>query len=352
MQTKIKFPSKRLLLLIFLSGVSVILLESFDLPENTSFMFNLLTLFCGFSITALFFIPSAIIKSRTDLDFMSLAHMKTPNAIIFLSAFYCLYFVYTAEYFLIKYCDMFSKKLNSEANIFAVVFVLLAVCVYAAYKGTNAIARYSIFIFAFSFIVLTLIFTGNISNIELKTADFYFSGSKSDFINNTSFFLTPSFTAAIFAVLSGYTKNFRSGQIIFSIVITALVFALILFLTTFVLGEYAFAQDYRCFLLSKTTHFGDVGGFDSLYLSISVITVFLVISLILTSICKSTGKSSSLVVVLIFTIIIFVLFICAYHLNAIKELLTNHHIFNIFTFISAVVIPTVYLIAFGRRLNE
>lgn len=352
MQTKIKFPSKRLLLIIFLSGVSVILLESFDLPENTSFMFNLLTLFCGFSITALFFIPSAIIKSRTDLDFMSLAHMKTPNAIIFLSAFYCLYFVYTAEYFLIKYCDMFSKKLNSEANIFAVAFVLLAVCVYAAYKGTNAIARFSIFIFAFSFIAFILIFTGNISNLEINTTDFYFSGSKSDFINNTSFFLTPSFTAAIFAVLSGYTKNFRSGQIIFSIVITALVFALILFLTTFVLGEYAFAQDYRCFLLSKTTHFGDVGGFDSLYLSISVITVFLVISLILTSICKSTGKSSSLVVVLIFTIIIFVLFICAYHLNAIKELLTNHHIFNIFTFISAVVIPTVYLIAFGRRLNE
>ena len=86
MQTKIKFPSKRLLLLIFLSGFSVILLESFDLPENTSFLFNLLTLFCGFSITALFFIPSVIIKNRTDLDFMSLAHMKTPNAIIFVSS--------------------------------------------------------------------------------------------------------------------------------------------------------------------------------------------------------------------------------------------------------------------------
>ncbi len=352
MQTKIKFPSKRLLLLIFLSGVSVILLESFDLPENTSFMFNLLTLFCGFSITALFFIPSAIIKSRTDLDFMSLAHMKTPNAIIFLSAFYCLYFVYTAEYFLIKYCDMFSKKLNSEANIFAVAFVLLAVCVYAAYKGTNAIARCSIFIFAFSFIVLTLIFTGNISNLEINTTDFYFSGSKSDFINNTSFFLTPSFTAVIFAVLSGYTKNFRSRQIIFSVVVTAIIFALILFFTTFVLGEYAFAQDYRCFLLTKTTHFGNVGGFDSLYLSLSVITVFFVISLILTCICKSTGKSSSLPTVLVFSVIIFVFFICTYHFNVAKELLTNHYLLNILTFISAVVIPTFYMFTFGRRLND
>ncbi|MGN1432669.1 MAG: GerAB/ArcD/ProY family transporter [Ruminococcus sp.] len=352
MQTKIKFPSKRLLLLIFLSGISVILLESFDLPENTSFLFNLFTLLCGFSVTALFFIPSVIIKNRTDLDFMSMAHIKTPNAIIFVSAFYCLYFVFTSEYFLIKYCDMFSKKLNSEANIFAVAFVLLAVCVYAAYKGTNAIARSSVFIFAFSFIVFLLIFTGNISNLEIKINHFNFSGQKSDFLNNVSFFLSPSFTAVIFAVLSGYSKNFSSRQIVFSVAVTAIVFALILFFTTFVLGEYAFAQDYRCFLLSKTTHFGDVGGFDSLYLSISLLTVFLAISLILTCICKSTGKSSSLPTVLVFSIIIFVLFICAYHFNTVKELLTNHYLLNILSFISAVVIPTLYLFAFRRRLND
>lgn len=345
MQTKIKFPSKRLLLLIFLSGVSVILLESFDLPKDTSFLFNLLTLLCGFSLTALFFIPSAIIKSRTDIDFMSLAHIKTPNAIIFVSAYYCFYFVCTAEYFLIRYCDMFSKKLNSEANIFAVALVLLAVCVYAAYKGTNAIARCSIFIFAFSFIAFVLIFTGNISNLEINTTDFSFSGSKSDFINNTSFFLSPAFTAVIFAVLSGYTKNFRSRQLVSSVVATAIVFALILFFTTFVLREYAFAQDYRCFLLSKTTQFGDVGGFDSLYLSISVLTVFLAVSLILTCICKSTGKSSSLPMILVFSTIIFVLFICAYHFNVVKELLTNHNLLNILTFVSAVVIPTFYIFA-------
>lgn len=352
MQTKIKFPSKRLLLLIFLAGVSVILLESFEIPKGSSFLFNLLTLICGLSITALFFIPSAIIKSRTDLDFMSLAHIKTPNAIIFISAFYCLYFVYSAEHFLVKYCDMFSKKLNSEANIFAVALVLLAVCIYAAYKGTNAIARCSIFIFAFSFLVLVLIFTGNISNIEINTKDFSFSGQQNDFINNTSFFLTPAFTSVIFAVLSGYTKNFRPRQIVFSVIITAIVFALILFFTTFALGEYAFAQDYRCFLLSKTTHFGNVGGFDSLYLSVSVLTVFLAISLILTCICKSTGKSSSLPIILIFSIIIFILFIYANNFNAAKELLINHYLFNILTFVSAVVIPTIYLIAFGRRLND
>lgn len=352
MQTKIKFPSKRLLLLIFLAGVSVILLESFEIPKGTSFLFNLLTMICGFSITALFFIPSAIIKSRTDLDFMSLAHIKTPNAIIFVSAFYCLYFVYSAEYFLVKYCDMFSKKLNSEANVYVVALILLVVCIYAAYKGTNAIARCSIFIFAFSFIVFFLIFAGNISNLEINATDFSFSGQKNDFINNTLFFLTLAFTAVIFAVLSGYTKNFRPRQIVLSVIITAIVFALILFFTTFALGEYAFAQDYRCFLLSKTTHFGNLGGFDSLYLSVSVLTVFLAISLILTCICKSTGKSSSLPIILIFSIIIFILFIYANNLNAAKELLINHYLFNILTFVSAVVIPTIYLIAFGRRLND
>lgn len=351
MQTKIKFPSKRLLLLIFLAGISVILLENFNLSNNASFLFNLFSLVCAFSLTALFFIPSAIIKSRTDLDFMSYAHIKTPNAIIFVSAFYCLYFVYTAEYFLIKYCDMFSKKLNSEADIFAVALVLLAVCVYAGYKGTNAIGRCSIFIFAFSFVAFLLIFTGNISNLEINTTEFLFRGQKSDFINNTSFFLTTSFTAVIFAVLSGFTKNFRPRQIAFSVGITVVLFALIMFFTSFVLGEYASVQDYSCFLLSKTAHFGNVEGFDSLYLSLSVLTVFLIISLILNCICKSTGKSSSFPIVLVFAVIIFVLFICACHFNEVNELLTNHFILNILTFISAVVIPAFYIF-FGRKLNE
>lgn len=351
MQTKIKFPSKRLLLLLSVSAGSVILLECFDIPENTSFLFNLLTLICGLLITVLFYLPSAYIKRKTNIDFMSMVHIKTPSAVVFVSAVYCCYFVFTAEYFLLKYSDMYLKKLNSEVNIFAVVLILIAVCVYAAYKGTNAVARCSIFIFAFSIIAYILIFWGNISNLELKPTDFVFTGDLDGFINNTSFFITPAFTAVIFSVVSGYTKNFRTRQLFFSFAVIAILFALFLFFSAFVLRDYAFSQDYRCFLLSKTSHFGEVSGLDSLYLVISLSAIFLIISLLLTCICKSTGKSSNFYVIMIFSLIIFVFFICACKFNSIKEILTNQYIFNVFSFITAVIIPAVYILIFGRRMN-
>lgn len=351
MQTKIKFPSKRFMLMIFLCSSAVILLQNYNLSDSTSFLFNLLSMFFGFLITLLFFVPSIIIKRRTDLDFMSLAHMKTPSAIIFTAAFYCIYFVYTAEYFLLVYTDMFSKKLNSEANIYAVALILLAVCVYAAYKGTNAIARSSIIIFAFSFVAFALIFSGNISNVRLENSVISFDGGYTSFIDNTSFFITPAFTSVIFGVLSGYTKNFKSRHLVFTLGFAVLLFALVLFFYAFSLGKYAYAQDYQSFLLSKTAHIGEVGGFDSFYLSLSALAVFVIISLILTCMCKSTGRSGSLPTVIVFSVIIYVLFICANHFNSIKEILTSHYLFNILTFISAVVIPTLYIFGIRRKQN-
>lgn len=349
MQTKIKFPAKRFMLLLFLCSSLVILLQNYDLSESTSFMYNIVSMLLGVAVSFLFFIPSIIIKRKTDLDFMSFAHIKTPSAIIFISLFYCAYFVYTAEYFLLRYMDMFSQKLNSEANIYAVALFLLAVCIYAAYKGTNAIARCSIFIFLFALVSFILIFTGNISNVKVDSSIYSFKGSMDSLLNNALFFTTSAFTAVIFATLSGFTKNFRQRQVLFTTGFSALLFGLIMFFVAFALGKYSTAQSYQTFLLSKSAHIGGVNGFDSLYLSLSVLIVLLVISLLLTCIGKSVGKSGSLSTVVVFTAIIYVLFICSGYFNSVKEILTDKYIFVFLTLTASVVIPSVYLIVFGRK---
>lgn len=351
MLTKIKFPSKRLMLVLLLTLSSVILLEASDFPKNSSFLFSLLSIFIGFIIAGLFFIPSAVIKSKTDLGFISYANKKTPSAVIFVSAFYCIYFVYTAEYFLLKYSDMFSKRINSEANIYAVALILLAVAVYAACKGANAIARCSIFIFAFSIVAFVVIFSGNISNLEINASDFSFSGNKSDFVNTTSFFVTPAFIAVFFSVLSGSIKNFHSKHIVITLIIGAVLFGLFLFFAVFALGSYAHAQEYSAFLLSKTAHFESIGGLDSFFLSSSLLSVFLVISLALVCICRCTSKSGSLPFAGVFALLIFILFISAYSFDGVKKLLTDAFVFNVLTFICAVVIPVFYIVFGRRRLN-
>lgn len=349
MQTKIKFPSKRLLLTLFLCACSVILLQNYSLSETSSFTFNLLCLVTGIAVCFLFFIPTAVIKKRTGLDFMSLAHIKTPSAIVFISAFYAIYFVYAIEYFLLTYTDMFGKKLNPDANLNVIALIMLLVSIYASYKGANAITRCGIFLFAFSFITYIIIFSGSISSLDFMHYEFEFSGNYNDYISNTSFFITPSFIAVIFACVSGYTKNFKIRQTAITLGFAALIFALVMFFVWFALGDYGKNQEYQTFVLTKVSHLGSISGLESLYLSISTLSVFLIISLLLCCISKTVGESSSLKNILIFAVIIYVLYICAGYFISVKEILTNPYYFNILSFVSAVVIPTFYLLIFGRK---
>ncbi|MEE0913224.1 MAG: GerAB/ArcD/ProY family transporter [Ruminococcus sp.] len=351
MQTKIKFPSKRLFFSLFLCASAVIFLQNTDLSHNNSFLFDALCIVTGLSIACLFFIPSIIIKKHTDLDFLSYAHIKTPSAIIFIAAFYGMYFVYTAVHFLLNYTDMFVKKLNPEANIYVIAFILLAVCVYGAFKGVNAITRCSIFIFAFSLIAYILFYTGNISNLDFSHYGFNLSGNANEFLSNTSFYLTISFVSVIFLSVSGYTKNFKTRHTVFTMIFVTLTAMLTMFFIRYALGDYANSQKYPAYVLSKSSHLGIVNGMDSFYLSITALSVFLTISLILSSISKLSGESSSLKMISIFAVIIFVMFICANYFNSVKEILMNPVVLNTLTFISAVLIPTVYMLIFWRKKN-
>ncbi len=344
MQTKIKFPATRLMITLFISMLSIILLQNYSVNNSTSFIFDVACVLIGFLIIFLFYAPSIIIKKRTNLDFLSFAHLKTPSAVVFISAFYCIYFVYAITYFLYIYSDMFVKKLNSEANIYVVAFLVLGATVYAAYKGVNAITRYSIFVFVFAIISFLLVFLSNVTNLNFENFSINFTGNSKCLINNLSYFLIPSFSAVIFAGVSGYTKKFKIRQVAISLVFTALIFILSLFFIRFCLGGYAYQQPYQFFLLSKTAHLGVVSGIEGFFLALVTTTVFITISLMLTCITKSTGKTGNIWIILMFALIIVIFFICTVEFESIKSILLNHMILNIMSFIGAVAIPSIYLL--------
>ena len=352
MQTNIRFPSKRLFIALFISATAIILLQNYSLSPDSSFTFILFTILTGLFISFLFFIPSMLIKKKTNLDFISFAHRETPSAIIFVSAYYSLYFVYAIEYFLINYTDMFLKKLNPDANKFVIALILVAVCVYSACKGVNAISRTTVFILFISLVWFILIFSGLVPSLDFTHNSFEISGNTSDFIFDSQFFLTSSFIAVIFAFTSGYTDKFKISHSIFSLIFIAVLFALFTFFLNFSLGSYANNQEYQSFVLSKASQLGTIGGLDGLYLSLSTTAVFTAISLIFCCIAKSLGNNGSIKNISIFAVIIFVLFICSATFNSVREILTNKYVFNTLNFISAVFIPSIYILGFRRHLYE
>ena len=138
MRANLKLSSVQLMISFFVFSSAVIILQNFYAASDTSFLMNLICVVLGVLIAFLFFVPSIIIRSQTKLDFMSFAHLKTPNAIIFTSAFYAMYFVYAAGYFLVTYTEMFNQKLNPEGNIYVIAFLLLSACVYAGHDNGHS----------------------------------------------------------------------------------------------------------------------------------------------------------------------------------------------------------------------
>lgn len=347
----LKIPSKRMFLSFFICLTAIILLGSYNYLKASSFTFNIFTVLTGLSLSFLFFIPSTIIQKRTQLDFISFAHKVTPSGIIFVSAYYVLYFIFVIEYFLISYTDMFVKNINPDANKFVIALILLLVCFYSACKGVNAITRSAIFIFAISFVSYILIFSGLISSLDFTHNTFEVNGN-SNFLSNTLYFLTPSFIAVIFACISGKAKNFKQKHIMFTFVSIALIYLLFIFFIYFAIGDYAFNQEYQSFLLSKASKLGTLGGLDGLYLSITTLAIFLIISLVICCIKSTLGEYSNIKNTIVFTGIIFVLYLCSGFFNSVEEILTNILLFNILNFVSAVVIPSLYIIFFRRYLYE
>ena len=348
MQTKTELYLKRLLIVFFLSSSIIILLRNYNISKS-SFSFNLFSLIAGSLMSFIIFIPIYFLTKRTGVDFIAFAQRRTPAGIVFISMFYAVCFVYTAEYFLIKYSDMFVKKLNQEANIYVVAFITILLCAYTAHKGVNAITRSAVFLFAFSLVAYIVIFAGCIPSLDFTNNDFGINGTASDFLQNTLFFATPSFTAVIFTCISGYTPKLKLRQIGITIISTAILFSIILFFTYFALGNYGYNQEYHTFVLSKISHIGTMNGLESLYLSICTISVFLTISILLCSVRKNMCECGSLKIISIFALIIFALFICAENYNSIKEILINPICLLTLTIIGAIVIPTAYYLIFGRK---
>ncbi len=351
MNSKVSFSSARLTLMLFLCGFSVLLLFNYTGFAKSDFFTESMSAIFGLALIMLCFVPSIVIKNHTRLDFITFAKKTTPSAIIFVSSYYALYFVFLATGALIRYTDMFSKSLNSETNKYVMAFLLLAVCVYAAHKGVNSISRTSIFIFIFFLIFLTLIVCGNIQNFDFKANFAPIRPEYNSFMRSISYYSSVAFIAVIFGFTSLNTSGYKLKHTITATAAILVIALIFLFFIYFVLGSYGSQQPYQVFLLSKSSKLGAMGGIDSFYLSASTAGIFLIISAVLACMKNLSEDRCSTKILLLFSVIIFVLFVCAQNYKSVRELLTNYYVISIFNFISAVFIPAIYIFIFRRRLN-
>ncbi|HCA04272.1 MAG TPA: hypothetical protein DEO32_00085 [Ruminococcaceae bacterium] len=348
--TKTLFSSKRLMLTLMLCSCSVILLQNNNVSSENSFTVNILCMLLGLSVCALMIIPSVILKKRYNTDVLTAVQSSPKWLKIVMSSVYALYFVYTAEHFLLPYTELFCVKYYPGVSPCVIGLCLLAACVYAAYKGTNIITRFGIFLFAFALLTNGLMFFGSLSSLDFANnslAPIYnFDSAAKTFI----YFCTPSFIAAIYACTSAETDNFTLKQPFLALAFTGVKYALVMFFTAFAVGAYAQRQQYQSFILSRVAHFSAFGGIESFFTALATMSVFMIISLFLSCVGRTTGKRS-LKDIIVFAVIIFAgIFISEWN-NSVKEIFTDDLILIIFTVIVAVLIPLAYILKGGSKVE-
>lgn len=342
MQTEVKFSSKRLLLTLMLCACSVILLQNYSVPAELSFTLKLCSLLLGLAVCFICFLPAVLIKKRSGGDLLSLVSRRSKLEQRAVGVFYAVYFLYASLYFLIPYCDMFCKKYYPDASPCLVAFLLLACCVYAAFKGANAITRFGIFLFALAMLTNILMFGGSVSSLRFDSGAWAIEGGAEAFARGVNYFATPCFIAVIFVCLAGEARRFKLRHPLIAVALTGLKFALVLFFITFAVGEYAQRQEYQTFVLSRVAHFGSFAGVESFYMALCTMSVFMIISLLLCCLCKSFNKSGSLPFTASFAVAAFVLHFIAANNNSVKEILTDPLLLNIFSISASVVVPLLY----------
>ena len=181
MQKDVPFSSKRFIMTLALCACSVILLQNGDLPVSLSFPLSLLGMVLGLALCFAAMIPAIIIKTKTNGDVLALIGRKSTAQRIIAAVIYCVCFVCAAVYFLYPYTDMFCKKYYDEASPCLIALLVLACCVYAAFKGANVITRFGIFLFVLAMVTNVLLFGGSLFSLDFSYGSFELSGSLSDF---------------------------------------------------------------------------------------------------------------------------------------------------------------------------
>lgn len=337
----------QMMIALFVAMTGIILIQNYTFIYK-SYMSGVLSVIIGLAVFLIYIIPTRIISRKTDLSFIDFARRETPSATVFLSMFYALYFVYATVNFLLNYSSVFTSTGNRKDAGFVVIFILLAVCVFASTRGIGTVARCSLFIFAFAVIAFALIFGGNISHLDFSGFKLDFDGAQLQY--GSAVFAMTAFAAVIFGFFE-YNGRTRTRSIAFLVCGLALLLMIVVFFMFFALGNYGTMQDYQIFVLSKAADFGNAVGIDSFHLSLCAMSVFILVSLCLICIGRVVNKNENVWCMSVFAVISYLLYLTADYYNSVKEIILNPYIFGIFTAFASFAVPMIYITLFRRRLN-
>lgn len=292
-------------------------------------------------VLVILFLPSYFLHKSTGCDVFNVFINKASVGRIAVSSLYALLFVFACVRFISIYVQILTTALNPNANKFVFAGGLLLVCAYSAYKGVFTSTRCALIASVVIAFCVIMVLLGNISDIELN--NLYRSNSIDSFFSGAFSILPVCILPVIFSLISGEFFHSKSSFICFVIIAFISTVLLVFFINT-VLGNYADDRKFPYFILSKNASFGQMASFDFLYMIAISLCVFVVVAVLLCCINKAVMVEQKGKNTVIFTILVFVLYICTEAFPKAKSFIQNDIIFVVLCFLYALVLPIYALI--------
>lgn len=299
-------------------------------------------------VLAVLMLPSYLLHKSTGCNAFNVFIKKTSAVKFVFSSLYCILFVFACVRFLSLYVDIFVTALNPNANRFVLAAGILFVSAYCAHKGVFTASRCALIGLAVTAVFIILFLLGNISDIELS--NLYRSNNTDDFFSGLFSLLPVCVLPVIFSVISGSFSQSKSAFVWFLLISLVSGAVLVFFMNT-VLANYADGREFPYFILAKNASFGQMSGFDFLYMISVTFCSFVIISLFLCCINECNGVQKHFKNTSVFVLLIFVLYICTEIFTKAKEVVQSDIVFIIMCALYSVALPVYALLKLngGRK---
>ena len=269
--------------------------------------------------------------------------------------FYAIYFVGVDCYYLAFFQVLTTNVLDPEVPAWLASFAIMAVAVYAAYKGLEAIARVSGIVLVILGLGLVLILGMLVPEIDPQNfPPFFYEGGEQTFSGMIQFLSRSTGIATMALILPQVSGNRKLGFTVWSFVIYAFMAVTITILVG-ALGEYSSTQLFPFYAAASMAQAGPFQRVNSAFIGIWVIGLFvkLAIDVYLSAMCVSQMCKNSRIAWRVSIVSGGVAVAVASALISMSreayQAFFGLRLLLPFRFTAAVVLPVVVLIAYGIK---
>ncbi len=264
------------------------------------------------------------------------------------AGFYILYFLFVDCYYLSFFHVFTVNVLDPKIPSWLIVAAVIAVAVYAAFQGLEAIARTSLLVLVVILASLGFLFFATLSRVDMENVPpLLYRGTGQMWVGVLQFLGRSTGFSILAMLLPQTTGNRKLGFVVWNLVIYG-VLSLALFILSASMGSYTNTQLFPFYLLAEVGGIGPFQRLDTVFIGVWISGLFLKIALDLYLISRCmiqmagarTGKAS----IVGAAVAVGVAAVFVSNTRALYQLVFSLKVILPFTFGAAFLVPLILLI--------